>query len=224
MKVPEDKAIGYTAVTVVAAILLSIVAAAVTGSVLTLFGGAASLVTGSADSSSGTLTVPGLGTIDTDRIQHAADQAEKMANGEISPLTPAQLTPLLPASIGSYAKVASSSTSMSMGSQAQATYQAGDRRFDLSVTDMAAAGGLAGLAGAMGIEHTQEDADGYEKVYKDGDQMVTEKWSKSGSSGHYGVMVADRFMIEADGQAASIDELKAAVATIDQGDLEGMAN
>jgi hypothetical protein len=61
-------------------------------------------------------------------------------------------------------------------------------------------------------------------VFKDGDQMVTEKWSKSGSNGTYGVVVADRFMIEAEGQAASIDELKAAVATVDQGDLEGMAD
>jgi hypothetical protein len=37
------------------------------------------------------------------------------------------------------------------------------------------------------------------------------------------VVVGDRFMIEAEGQAASIDELKAAVATIDQGDLEDLA-
>ena len=75
----------------------------------------------------------------------------------------------------------------------------------------------------MGVEHSQEDADGYERVFKDGNQMVTEKWSKSGSSGAYGVVVADRFMVEAEGRAASIDELKAAVATVDQGDLEDLA-
>ena len=34
-------------------------------------------------------------------------------------------------------------------------------------------------------------------------------------------MVAKRFMIEADGDAGSIDELKAAVATIDPGKLVG---
>jgi hypothetical protein len=33
------------------------------------------------------------------------------------------------------------------------------------------------------------------------------------------VIVGDRFMIEADGQAANIDELKAAVATVDQDGL-----
>jgi hypothetical protein len=221
MKVPEDKAIGYTAVTVVAAILISIVAAAVPSSVLALFGGAAALV--SHETSGGTVTIPGIGSVDTDRIQQAADRAEKMANGEIHALNASQLSPLLPASIGSYARVATSSTSTGMGSQAQATYKAGDKQFDLRVVDMAAVGGLAGIASAMGVEHSEENADGYEKVYKDGDQMVTEKWSKSGSNGEYGVVVGDRFMIQAEGQAASIDELKGAVATVDQGKLEGLA-
>jgi hypothetical protein len=79
------------------------------------------------------------------------------------------------------------------------------------------------MAGAMGIEHSEEDADGYERVFRDGDRRVTEKWSKSGSNGTYGVVVADRFMVQADGEAASIDELKAAVATVDAGDLEDLA-
>jgi hypothetical protein len=147
-----------------------------------------------------------------------------MANGEITALNASQIAPLLPASIGSYARVATSSTSTGMGSQAQATYEAGGKRFDLSVVDMAAVGGLTSIASAMGVEHSEENADGYEKVYKDGDHMVTEKWSKSGSNGEYGVVVGDRFLIQADGQAASIDELKAAVATIDADDLENMAD
>jgi hypothetical protein len=226
MKVPQDKAAGFTAVTVVAAIVVLLVASAVTASVAGLLGGSAALVgsTVGGSDASGTVTVPGLGSIDVDRVEQAAQRAESMANGDIRPLTPAQLTPLLPASVGSYAKVATSSSSMGMGSQAQATYEAGDRRFDLRVIDMAAMGGLAGMASAMGVEHSQEDADGYERVFQDGGRMVTEKWSKSGSSGTYGVVVADRFLIEAEGHAASIDELKAAVATIDEDDLEDMAS
>jgi hypothetical protein len=225
MKVPEDKAIGFTAATVGAGILAMIIAGAITASVVGLFAGVAALdgAFGS-DETSGTVTIPGVGTIDTDRVEQAAQRAEQMANGEIKPLTPAQLTPLLPASIGSYTKVATSSTSMGMGSQAEATYEAGDRRFALRVTDMAAMGGLAGIASAMGVEHTEENADGYERVFNDGDRMVTEKWSKSGANGLYGVVVADRFMIQAEGQAASIDELKAAVATVDADDLAGMAD
>jgi hypothetical protein len=225
MKVPEDKAIGFTAVTVVAAIVLFWVASAVTAAVTAAVVGTAALGSSIADTSgdSGSVTIPGLGAVDAGKIEETSRRMEQMANGEIQAVKAAQLSPLLPASIGSYARVATSSTSAGMGSQAEATYQAGDRRFDLRVVDMAALGGLAGLASAMGVEHSQEDADGYERVFKDGDHMVTEKWSKSGSNGSYGVVVGDRFMIEAEGQAASIDELKAAVATVDQGDLEDLA-
>jgi hypothetical protein len=225
MMVPEDKAIGFTSVTVVAAIVLFWVASAVTAAVTAAVVGTAALGSSIADTSgdSGSVTIPGLGAVDAGKIEETSRRMEQMANGEIQAVKAAQLSPLLPASIGSYARVATSSTSAGMGSQAEATYQAGDRRFDLRVVDMAALGGLAGLASAMGVEHSQEDADGYERVFKDGDHMVTEKWSKSGSNGSYGVVVGDRFMIEAEGQAASIDELKAAVATVDQGDLEDLA-
>ncbi len=224
MKVPEDKAIGYTAVTIVAAVVLFWVASAVTGAVTVAVVGTSALGSSIADnSSSGEVTIPGLGTVDAGKIEETSRRMEQMANGEIQAVKATQLSPLLPASIGSYARVATSTTSAGMGSQAQATYQSGDRRFDLRVIDMAAMGGVAGIASAMGVEHSEEDADGYERVFKDGDHMVTEKWSKSGSSGSYGVVVGDRFMIEADGQAASIDELKDAVATVDQGDLEDLA-
>lgn len=226
MKVPEDKAIGYTAVTVVAAIVLFWVASAVTAAVTATVVGTAAIgssIASHSDDVSGRVTIPGVGTIDADKIEQTSRRMEQMANGEIQPVKPAQLSPLLPASIGSYARVATSSTSAGMGSQATATYQAGDKRFDLRVVDMAAIGGLAGIASAMGVEHSQEDADGYERVFKDGDHMVTEKWSKSGSNGSYGVVVGERFMVEAEGQAANIDELKAAVATVDQDDLKGLA-
>jgi hypothetical protein len=224
MKVPEDKALGFTAATVGAAIVAMLIASAIVASVVGVFAGGAALVGGTlGGNDETTVTIPGVGTIDADKIEETSRRMEQMANGEIQPVKPAQLSALLPASIGSYARVATSSTSAGMGSQAEGTYEAGDRRFNLRVVDMAAIGGLAGMASAMGIEHSQEDADGYERVFKDGDHMVTEKWSKSGSSGSYGVIVGDRFMIEADGRAASIDELKAAVATVDQGDLEGLA-
>lgn len=225
MKVPQDKAVGFTAVTVVAAVVALWVASAVTAAVTAAVVGTAALTGAIADTgdASGSVTIPGLGTVDADRIEETSRRMEQMANGEIQPVKPAELSAFLPASIGSYARVATSSTSAGMGSQAEGTYEAAGKRFNLRVIDMAAIGGLAGIASAMGVEHSQEDADGYERVFRDGDRMVTEKWSKSGSSGSYGVIVGDRFMIEADGQAANIDELKAAVATVDQGDLEDLA-
>jgi hypothetical protein len=205
--------------------VMMIIVGSILGAVTAIFTGGASLV-GSAlgdDEVSGEVTIPGLGTIDADRVERAAERAERMASGEIKPLTASQLTPLLPESIGAYTRVATSSTSMGMGSQTEGTYEAGDRSFKLRVVDMAAMGGLAGVAGAMGVEHSEESADGYERVFQDGDRMITEKWSTSGSRGNYGVVVDDRFMIEADGEAASIDELKAAVAEIDEDELVDLA-
>ena len=226
MKVPGDKAVGFTAVTVVVAIVAFWIASLLTAAVTAAVVGTAAIgnsVVGSSGDLSGSVTIPGVGTIDAVKMEETTRRMEQMANGEIQAVRPAQLSPLLPASIGSYARVATSSTSAGMGSQAEATYEAGNRRFNLRVVDMAAMGGFAGMASAMGVEHSEEDADGYERMFKDGDHMVTEKWSKSGSSGSYGVVVGDRFMIEADGQAASIDELKAAVATVDQDELEDLA-
>lgn len=224
MKVPEDKALGFTAATVVSAIVAMLIASTIVASVVGAFAGSAALIGGTlASDDETTVTIPGVGSIDADRVEQAANRMEQMANGEIQPVRASELSPLLPASIGSYSRVATSSTSAGMGSQATATYEAGDRRFDLRVIDMAAIGGLAGIANAMGVEHSQEDADGYERVFKDGDNMVTEKWSKSGSNGTYGVIIGDRFMIEAEGRAANIDELKAAVATVDQDDLADLA-
>ena len=76
----------------------------------------------------------------------------------------------------------------------------------------------------MGVQQSREDADGYERTGTVNGQMQTESWNKSSGRGKFGVMVGNRFMIEADGSAGSIDELKAAVATVDQGNLLSLAN
>jgi hypothetical protein len=41
-----------------------------------------------------------------------------------------------------------------------------------------------------------------------------QQWDRSAQSGKYSVMLADRFIIDAEGQAASFDDLKAAVAAV----------
>jgi hypothetical protein len=53
--------------------------------------------------------------------------------------------------------------------------------------------------------------------------MTTEEWNKDGKTGKYGVLVADRFMVEADGQGADMDDLKAAVGAVGPNTLETLA-
>ena len=49
-----------------------------------------------------------------------------------------------------------------------------------------------------------------------------EKWNKEGR-GSYGVLLADRFLIEAEGNAPDIGTLKALVSAVDAGKLQGLA-
>ena len=43
--------------------------------------------------------------------------------------------------------------------------------------------------------------------------MVHERWDSTSNSGEYSVIVANRFAVEIEGTAASINELKAALAS-----------
>jgi hypothetical protein len=52
--------------------------------------------------------------------------------------------------------------------------------------------------------------------------MTTEKWDSQSGRGSYGVLVADRFMVEADGKVPSVDVLKAAVNSVGLSRLEAM--
>jgi hypothetical protein len=135
------------------------------------------------------------------------------------------LQALLPGAIGSYQRTATEATGMgNIGGNAEGTYTAGDTSFKLSITDMSALGALAGIGSAMGVTQNREDADSYERTGTVDGRMQVEGWNKTNNSGKFGHVVANRFMVQADGHAASIDELKQAVASIDQSALASLAN
>jgi len=73
---------------------------------------------------------------------------------------------------------------------------------------------LSGLGAAMNVESNKQTANGYERTSTANGQIVNESWDKSASEGKYGTTIDNRFMVEASGNAASIDELKAAVAAV----------
>ncbi len=222
MKVPQEKAGGYTAVTVLCGIVLMMIigpiAAAITGAV-----GLGAMSVASGSDTGGKVTLPGGGSVDSGKMEELTKQLEGAASGKSPPIEAAKMMALLPGSIGSFQRTASETVGMGgMGSTAEGTYTSGDNSFTLKIVDMSALGALAGLGTAMGVEQSREDADGYEKTGTVGGQMQTESWSKNSKRGKFGMVIANRFMIEADGKAASIDELKAAVTSIDQGALMGL--
>jgi hypothetical protein len=234
MKAPADKAMGYTLVTIVCAIVLFFVVGWVVLSTTAMFASQALFPVAAAGSS---VTVPGLGTIDTAKIDEAAkrmqavtDRMEKQqaaaAGGKATALPAETLAAMLPASIGGWNRTATESSSGAAGgvggSNAQGTYTSGDKQFHLSITDAALAGAMGAMGEAMGVQTNREDADGYEKVGVVNGRMTTEKWQKSGS-GTYGVLYGSRFMVEAEGQAPDIATLKSAVGAIDTAKLEALA-
>lgn len=226
MKVPADKAGGFTVVTVVVAIVVNLVAAMLLTAVTGMFGlGAAALGSMGGSGDTVEVNVPGVGTIDTGKMEDAAKQLEGMANGEPpKPVDMAALQALLPASIGAYQRTSVESAGVGgIGSKAEAVYRSGDKQIRVEIVDVAGLGAVAGIAGAMSIEQNREDADGYERTSTVNGAIQTEKWNKTSQSGSFGTQVAGRFMVQAEGEAGSIDELKAAVAGIDRGKLESLA-
>lgn len=221
MKVPQDKAVGYTAVTILCAVVLALIVAPITAALTGLW--APSPMTAASNEVSGRVTVPGGSSIDLDKVQQATRQMEDAANGKSPPVSADRMKALLPAAIGAYQRSATEGVAMgAMGSTAQGTYMAGDKSFTLKVSDMSALGALSGLGAAMGVEQSKEDAESYERTSTVNGQMQTEAWNKTTGSGKYAVTVNNRFMVEAEGQAGTIDDLKQAVATIDPDDLSDL--
>jgi hypothetical protein len=224
MKVPQDKAAGYTAVTTIAAIVLMWVASTATMSVAGLFGmGAAGMMSAASDDTV-EMNIPGMGKIDTAKIEQASKQLEAAASGNVKAVDPAQLQALLPAALGSYARTAvETNAAGAMGTQAEGTYKNGDKTIRLTIIDSSGLGALAGMGAAFGAQHSREDADGYERAATVDGQMRIEEWNNKNNRGKFTQQFGGRFIISADGEAGSIDDLKGAVAGIDQGKLAGLA-
>jgi hypothetical protein len=79
------------------------------------------------------------------------------------------------------------------------------------------------MGAAMNVQSNKETGDGYERTNTIDGRLVNEKWNKDGN-GEFGMLVKNRFMVQAEGRVASIDELKGAVAAVGLGKLEAMAN
>lgn len=235
MKAPDDKAVGYTVVTVVVSIVVYLIIAAIVGAIMAATVGAAALggmATGRsvAAASGGAVTVGGQ-NIDLGKMQAAAEQMKAAANGDPNAVkaVPADtLKALLPGDLGGgYARTEISASSGSAagigGSNAEGRYVNGDSSIRLSVTDMAAMGAMATLGGALNVQSSKETATGYEKVGKVNGRMTSEEYDRQSRHGKYMVMVGDRFAIEADGDQVDMNQLKAAVNAVNPGRLEALA-
>lgn len=226
MKAPEAKALPYTIVTLVAGALLFILAGALAAPFSGLFGRY-----GGPDAVGGEVTVPGLGTIDVEKMDAASKEMERAARkmedatktGTAAAISPAALQTLLPDRIGRFTRTEVESSGMSAGAHASGRYSAGEDGITLEVTDIAVAGAFAGIGAALNIQSNRETATGYERTQTIDGRIVTEEWDRDSRRGKYATTLAGRFMVQADGTVADIDELKAAVNAISPDRLSGLA-
>lgn len=79
------------------------------------------------------------------------------------------------------------------------------------------------MGAAFNVQSNKQTEDGYEKTNTIDGRLVNETWRNDGN-GEFGMLVKNRFMVQAEGKVASIDELKGAVAAVGIGKLESMAN
>ena len=234
MKAPQDKALAYTAVTVVAYIVIFVIIMAVSNAIAGAGMMAAGVATNSAPA--GQVSIGGakvdLGKLDAaaKQMQAVATQAQGGADGKatVKAVPIDTLKGMLPTGLPSgYARSDLSGESGGVGglqgSSAEGVYNKGDSRITLTITDAAAAGVLATLGGAVNVQSEHQTATGYEKVHMDGGRMVSEEWDGQAKSGKYSVMVGSRFIVAAEGQGADMSDLKGAVAQVSVDRLAGLA-
>lgn len=260
MKSPQDKAIGYTVVVVICAIVVSVILSVIVG----LFAGAGMMAKGAM---TGGISAPGATssanvTFDKDsalgklgelgkkmeeankKVEAAKRSGDKDAEAKagmealgvllgggkkVEPLALEQLKPFVPETFAGLPKISSKTERTGVASlmvaTAEATYQDGDKRVTLDISDSGGATGLMGLASWAMVQNEREDDNGREKTGKVDGRMVKEKSSKQpGGSNEYSVVLGERFVVAAHGNGVDLATLKKSVAGLDLAKLEGMKN
>lgn len=177
------------------------------------------------------IVLPGEATLDLDDLDKTTRDlsaaAEAIRDGKGGASDPDVLKALLPDSIVGYRRAEISTGSGGAnglsGSSAEGVYRKGDARIELSVVDMGEAGKIAGLADALNLKSSQETDGAYQKVGKVDGRFTEESYEKASGHGEYSVLVGKRFMVKAEGESASIDDIKAAAKAVDFGRLEQLA-
>lgn len=252
MKCPPEKAAGYTAVTLICAIILGVVVFYVLGSVLGLRSqmgmgyDRTSHATFDTNSPAGKLGkwAEGMAAAgkqlesaqksgDTQSAANAVGQmmASAVSGGQqVEALAPDRLKAFLPDTLGGLKRTeASAERNGALGMQvatATARYEdgSGGRSLKLEVTDMGGAKGVLAVATHANSEEDRQTDTGYVKTYHQGGSMVHEQWDNASREGEYSAVVADRFMVKVEGSGPSIDVLKSALGGVDMAGLAALKN
>jgi hypothetical protein len=208
MRCPQEKAGGYTALSVVIGIVLSLIIGMVVGHLSGVSSFTKSAVTSSL------------------HLTGADGSTTSLPTGKVESLPADQIRAFLPDSVDSLKRRSIDSERNAVGMQiSSATAEYGDdsgHDITLTVADTGSMRGLMAMAGAMAPESDQETDHGYNKTYTKDGRLTHEQWDTSAKNGEYSVIVGQRFSVKANGRADSIDQLKQAVEAVDLSKLEAL--
>ncbi|MEH6700292.1 Yip1 family protein [Parasphingorhabdus sp.] len=229
MKAPDDKAVIYTVAIVVVGAIAGMIFSLILAPLMLM---TSSVPDASDGSLSGSFNVPGVGSLDLGELEKAGEKMaaanERAQNGQATTLPSKQLAAMLPASLpGGLVQTRTQSSGTSVGgvgaSSASASYGNDEKSIDLVITDLGIAGSLATLGGAMNMESESQNGTVIEKMGKIDGRLTTIRYDSASKDGRYGMIVGDRFNVQADGYANSIGDLRAVLDQIDLGALEAIA-
>jgi len=144
----------------------------------------------------------------------------------VEPIGIEELKPFVPPTFAGLPRTSSTAEKTGvaglMVSKAEATYGEPGRRVKLSISDTGGVSGLVALAGWAAVQEEKEDEGGFERTRKVDGRLVHEKMSKRGGTNEYGIVLGDRFMVDAESSDLDLNTLKSAVASIDLARLESM--
>ena len=250
MKVPQEKAAAYTAVSVVCSILIMIVFTMVVGSV----GGGSIYGMGGIPTASRTSETAGtLNELEKmgKKMEEASkkmDDAKKSGDpqAEMKAATEAlgvalggssqaevvdkdKLKALLPETIGDLKRNSLEGEKSAMGefkvAKAEARYaDENNHQIKISITDTGGSK-MFGAMFAWGMMEQDKETDaGYEKMGKVNGRPTHERFQKDGSTGEYSLLVGGRFLVETRGENVDMATIKTASAAVAYDKLEAMKN
>lgn len=161
-----------------------------------------------------------------DKMKEASDNFTE--GKKVNPVDFRELKALLPEAVGNLKRTnieGEKVAAMGMNiSNANADYSDDENAssIDLKITDLGSISGLSGMAayGWYLVDIDKEDDNGYEKTITYKGNKGYEKYDNEGKYGELSILVAKRFIVEANGNSVSMDQMKAAVDMIDFGKLE----
>ena len=165
-----------------------------------------------------------------DALQQFADKAKEMQSKEpVDPIDFRKLKELLPETVeGLSKKESSGEKNGAMGftiSRAEARYSGdGDASAHVEIFDTGGVAGISTMALAAWsmADIDKETATGYEKTTKLEGYKGYEKYDNQNKSGELNVLVADRFVVNVNGNNLSVDQLKSILGAIDLDKLSGL--